>query len=127
MEKALPSIAAKVAGGRMRSGFLKYASKTTLEVLQGITSNKKLIAVLTGQYGDYGLPPSQSSFAMHAMVVRHYLGGGAYPIGGSASRVEGIAPRIIVAGGLIATNAEVKQIVTHRGKASESIWLMVGD
>ena len=54
---------------------------------------------------------------MHAMVVRHYLGGGAYPVGGSARIFEGIAPIIIGSGGLIATNADVKQIVTHRGKA----------
>ena len=72
----------------MRKDFRKYASKTTLEVLRSLTQNEKLIAVLTGQYGDYGHPPGQSSFAMHAMVVRHYLNGGTYPIGGSGRIFE---------------------------------------
>jgi len=48
-------------------GFLRYASQTTAEVLSQFTSNRELIAVLTGQWGDYGLPPSQSSFGAHAL------------------------------------------------------------
>ena len=116
-EKALPSLMAKVVGGSMRKGFLSYAQKTTLEVLKGITQNPKLIAVLTGQYGDYGLPPAQSSFAMHAMVVRHYLEGGAYPVGGSAAIFNGIAPTITETGGCILTNAEVKRVLIQKGKA----------
>ena len=116
-EKALPKLASQVAGGMMRRGFMKFAGKTTLEVLQSITDNPKLIAVLTGQYGDYGLPPSQSSFAMHASVVRHYFNGGAYPVGGSARIYESIAPVIEAAGGMILVNAEVKRIITQKGKA----------
>ena len=30
------------------------------------------------------LPPKQSSFAMHASVVKHYFNGGSFPIGGSS-------------------------------------------
>src|ERR1039457_7073509 len=70
-EKALPSFLSKIAGGFMRKKGLQ-GNKTTLEVLNQITSNKKLIAVLTGQFGDYGLPPSKSSFMMHAMLVKHF-------------------------------------------------------
>ena len=116
-EKALPPMVAKVAGGFMRKGFMKYGGRTTLEVLRDITHNEKLIAVLCGQYGDYGLPPSKSSFAMHASVVRHYFNGGAYPIGGSARMFESIYPIIHEAGGLVVTNAEVKQVRTQGGKA----------
>jgi all-trans-retinol 13,14-reductase len=29
--------------------------------MKELTSNMELIGVLTGQYGDYGLPPAQSS------------------------------------------------------------------
>ena len=116
-EKAMPAMVAKVAGGFMRKGFMKYASQSTLDVLRTITDNPKLIAVLTGQYGDYGLPPSQSSFAMHASVVRHYFNGGAYPIGGSARIFESIYPTVTAAGGMVLTKAEVKQVVTKHGKA----------
>ena len=31
--------------------------------------------------GDYGLPPSQASFAIHACTLQHYEGGAFYPVG----------------------------------------------
>ena len=116
-EKATPKWVAKVAGGQMRRPFMRHASRSTLEVLTEITQNQKLIAVLTGQYGDYGLPPAQSSFAMHASVVRHYFNGGAYPIGGSARIFDSIYPTILDAGGLVVTNADVKRVITRKNKA----------
>lgn len=116
-EKALPAFASHLAGGMMRRGFMKFAGQTTMEVLRSITDNPKLIAVLTGQYGDYGLPPSQSSFAMHASVVRHYFNGGAYPVGGSARIYESILPLIEAAGGQVMINAEVEKIRVHKGRA----------
>lgn len=118
MEKAMPPLLSKVAGGYMRSGFLKYAEKTTLEVIQGFTQNERLIKVLTAQFGDYGLPPAESSFAMHAALVRHYFSGGYFPIGGSSRIVETIAPVIAGAGGTILTNAEVDELVVEQGRAT---------
>ncbi len=116
-EKSLNPVQSLIAGRYLRKDFRKYASKTTLEVLRSITQNEKLIAVLAGQYGDYGHPPGQSSFAMHAMVVRHYLNGGTYPIGGSGRIFESYVPGIQKAGGLIATNAAVEEIVMKKGQA----------
>lgn len=83
----------------MRRPFLKFSDRTTYEVLRSLTKNQELIKVLTGQYGDYGLPPKQSSFAMHASLVRHYFSGGSFPIGGSSQIVETIDPVIEKAGG----------------------------
>ncbi|MBL92070.1 MAG: FAD-dependent oxidoreductase [Myxococcales bacterium] len=117
-EKALSQMQSFIAGPFLRKDFKKYASKTTLEVLRSLTQNEKLIAVLTGQYGDYGHPPAQSSFAMHAMVVRHYLNGGTYPVGGSGRIFESYVSGIEQAGGLIATNAEVSEILMEKGKAT---------
>ncbi|MBV70002.1 MAG: FAD-dependent oxidoreductase [Myxococcales bacterium] len=117
-EKAVPDFVSTLAGRRMRRGFMKYGARTTLDVLKDITSNTKLIGVLTGQFGDYGLPPSKSSFAMHAMLVRHYFNGGAYPVGGSSRIFEAIAPIIIGAGGTIVTNADVTQITHSKGKVT---------
>jgi all-trans-retinol 13,14-reductase len=117
MEKALPPLLSKVSGNFMRRGFYKYSDRTTLEVLQELTQNEKLIKVLTGQYGDYGLPPGQSSFAMHAMLVRHYFSGGFFPVGGSARVVETIDPVIEAAGGTILINAEVDQVIIEKNRA----------
>lgn len=116
-EKAMPPIAAKIAGGFMRKAYLKWADRTTLEVLKSMGASDKLIGVLTTQYGDYGLTPSESSFAMHAMLVKHYFKGGCFPIGGSARIAETIAPRIKRAGGAIYTNAGVTEIIIQKGKA----------
>ena len=49
-----------------------------------LTKDETLIKVLCGQYGDYGLPPKQSSFAMHASVAKHYMQGGSVPAKGSS-------------------------------------------
>lgn len=117
-EKALPGIFSTIAGPFMRSKLLKNARKTTAEVLESITSNKKLRAVLAGQFGDYGLAPKDSSFAIHAMVSNHYFNGGAYPVGGSARIAETIYPLIKERGGEIYVNAGVKQIIVENGRAT---------
>lgn len=89
--------------------------RTTLEVLRSLTSDERLVAVLSGQYGDYGLPPSRSAFAFHAGVVEHYLDGAFYPVGGSSAFVRTLAPAIEAAGGHLATLAEVDSLVLERG------------
>ncbi|MEL6185747.1 MAG: FAD-dependent oxidoreductase, partial [Myxococcota bacterium] len=105
------------AGGLLRRNMLKHARRTVHEVLSELTDDARLRAVLCGQFGDYGLPPQQASFSMHAAVVNHYLGGGAYPVGGSGRIAETILPRIEAAGGRVLTSAEVTEILIHRGKA----------
>ncbi len=117
MEKALPPLAARLTGGMMRGPFLKYARRTTREVLEELTGNQTLIKVLTGQYGDYGLPPAESSFAMHAGLVRHYFGGGNYPVGGSSRIFETILPAIDAAGGTVLISAEVQEVLVEDQKA----------
>ncbi|MEM7581760.1 MAG: NAD(P)/FAD-dependent oxidoreductase [Acidobacteriota bacterium] len=111
MEKAAPDLVAKLFGSLLRLPFQRWAKRTTEDVLSGLTSNRELIAVLTGQFGDYGLPPRQSSFAMHAMLARHYLYGGCYPVGGSSRIAAEIAPLIEEAGGKILYYADVKEIL----------------
>ncbi len=102
---------------KLKAPFLTYASQTSEEVLSRLTSNKKLIAVLTGQWGDYGLPPRQSSFAMHALVAKHYLGGASYPVGGSSVIASSIEAVLQKHGGQIITSAEVASLLTERERA----------
>ncbi len=90
---------------------------TTREVLEGLTDNQELIAVLTGQWGDYGLPPAESSFLMHALVAKHYLAGGAYPVGGASAIARSIIPTIQKAGGEVFTYAEVTDILVESDRA----------
>ena len=47
----------------------RYFQRTTAEVVQEITSNRRLANVLTAQWGDFGGRPSTASFAIHACVI----------------------------------------------------------
>ncbi|MFN8297956.1 MAG: NAD(P)/FAD-dependent oxidoreductase [Chitinophagales bacterium] len=116
-EKAFPEIAGKLVGGFMRSKYLRYASRTTREVMNELFKDAKLKAILEAQFGDYGLPPSEGSFAMHAVIAKHYMNGGFYPVGGSGVFFEKIAPVITRAGGEIMIRAAVSEILVEGDKA----------
>ncbi len=118
MDKALPPLLSWLIGGSMRRTYQKYSDKTTYEVLRSLTDNEELIKVLAAQYGDYGVTPKKSSFAMHASVVRHYFGGGSFPVGGSSQIVKSIDPLIEAAGGTILVRAEVKEVRIENNKAT---------
>lgn len=94
----------------------RFLFRNTYDVLSELTSDQDLIAVLCGQWGDMGLPPKQSTFLVHSMIVRHYLHGGYYPIGGSWRIADSIIPKIQAAGGEVFTYAAVENIVVEDGK-----------
>lgn len=101
-----------------RSALLpKACFQTVREVLEGLTANQELIAVLCGQWGDYGVVPRKASFMMHATVVKHYLDGANYPVGGSWRIAQTIIPVIRAAGGEVFTYARVESIALERGRA----------
>jgi len=93
-----------------------FIFRNTYAVLSEVTEDQDLIAVICGQWGDMGLPPRQSVFMVHAMIARHYLYGGFYPIGGSWKIAEYIIPKIQAAGGEVFTYANAEQIVVDEGK-----------
>ena len=115
--KALPNWLGNFSYNKMTRKFFKYSDKTTREVIMDIFNDETILGTLSGQWGDHGLPPSQSSFAMHAMVVRHYLDGGNYPIGTSRRIAETAVDYLHSLGGEIYVNAGVDEIITHKGKA----------
>lgn len=92
-------------------------NQTTYEVLRNLTSNEELIAILCTQWGDYGVPPRQSSFLIHALVARHYLFGGFYPVGGASQFAATIIPTIQAGGGEVFTYASVKEVLIENDKA----------
>jgi phytoene dehydrogenase-like protein len=114
-EKLIPPFLGALLGGAFRHPYLYYASRTTADVLQEMTKNPELIAVLAGQWGDYGLPPTQSSFGIHAIIAKHYFDGATYPIGGAGAILSSMAPIITSTGGNIVVNAEVESIIVEDG------------
>jgi len=117
IEKVIPPFLARLFGGLLRRKVLKYSDKTTLSVLKSLTTNEQLIGVLTSQYGDYGLLPSESSFYMHAQLANHYIDGAGYPVGGSKSIAESVVPIVEEHGGAVLFSAEVLSVIVENNKA----------
>merc|ERR1712055_742728 len=110
----------------LMSGILKYVTNifrpeytiSTLELVEGLTSNKDLQAVLMYCWGDYGTPPSKSNFTMQALLNRHFMRAGAhYPVGGASEIAYNIIPVIERAGGRVLVRVNVTNIITKNGKA----------
>lgn len=101
----------------MTSKNRNLALMTTGEYLTHNFKNPKLRAVLVSQWGDYGLPPSQSAFVIHAIVSGHYFNGGYYPIGGSKTIADSIIPIIEGNGGSVLINHFVDEIIVNKDKA----------
>jgi all-trans-retinol 13,14-reductase len=99
--------------------------RNTYEVLSELTQDQDLIAVLCGQWGDMGLPPKKSAFQVHALIARHYMYGGNYPVGGSWKIAETIIPKIQKSGGEVFTYALVKRILL-KGKQVTSVEMADG-
>ncbi len=117
LSKVVPGGPGGIAGARLGRDFRDLAGRTTTDVLAELTDDTRLRAVLTGQFGDYGLPPGRSSFAMHALVTNHYFRGGCYPVGG-ASVIPAAAERELEErGGLVLVGAEVTDVLVRGGRA----------
>ncbi|MGL5335469.1 MAG: phytoene desaturase family protein, partial [Enterovibrio sp.] len=94
-----------------------FATRTTAQVLASRFRSPELRALLASQWGDYGLPPSKSAFAIHAQIVTHYLNGAWYPEGGASQIARTFEKGIEQAGGAILIAQEVLEILTSDGKA----------
>ncbi|MDQ1344556.1 MAG: all-trans-retinol 13,14-reductase, partial [Pseudomonadota bacterium] len=118
LDRTLPPWAAAIAGPLLRRRLPPSFDRTTWEVLSELTDDPELIAVLTGQWGDLGLPPKRSSFVIQALIAKHYLHGGFYPVGGAWRIADTILPRIRATGGEVFTYARVEQVLVQEGRAS---------
>ena len=95
----------------------RKATQRTQQYLDTHFSSPKLRALLVSQWGDYGLPPSRSAFAIHAQIVAHYLDGAWFPEGGSSRIARTFEKGIERAGGAIRVGQEVTQILVQDGRA----------
>ena len=110
----LAQLLASISGAR----FLGYATQSTAHAMSRLGCSEKLAGVLTYLWGDYGLPPQKSSFALTAMLHTHFLnGGGNYPVGGSAVLARAIIPSITRSGGAVFVRADVSDVLVEDGRA----------
>lgn len=97
--------------------FGAIARQTTQQYLDQHFQDPELKAVLASQWGDYGLPPSQSSFGVHSNIVTHFFEGGWHPVGGGQAIAQTIIPTIENSGGQVMTQRRVTEIMIENGVA----------
>ncbi|XP_068891429.1 all-trans-retinol 13,14-reductase [Aphelocoma coerulescens] len=91
--------------------FSRLASRSLKEVVDGLTPNPELRAVLSYIFPTYGVLPSKASFSMHSILVNHFLHGAWYPKGGAGEIAFHIIPVIRKAGGNVFGKAPVQRIL----------------
>lgn len=118
MSRALPGWASKLMDFTLAADAQKQMERHTDQVIAGITDNPKLRTILTAQWGYYGSPPSRSSFAIQALVAKHFMHGGFYPVGGSQRIAEGLLATVADAGGWTRVRADVERIIIDGDRAT---------
>jgi phytoene dehydrogenase-like protein len=118
---AMRSVAPKPLGWAVSAasaGRRALGAMTTRAWLDANVRDPRLKAVLGARWGDYGLPPAQSSFYVHSLIAAHYFGGAFYPRGSAARIAETAIPVIEAAGGRVRVRAEVEEILVRGGRAA---------
>lgn len=117
--KALPKGLGRLAQAVVaRSIHKNVLRRQTLDVLDDLTDDPRLRAVLTAQWFYWGTPPSRSSFAINAIATSHLSKrGGFYPIGGAPKIVTELLRTVTMAGGWTRINADVSEILVSKGRA----------
>lgn len=94
----------------------RYEKATLSQVLDSCTKNQQLRAVLGGQHGDYGLPPSEVAAVLHAGLAMHYFQGAYYPKGGGQVLSDKLALSIEQNGGSVHLRKGIDKVLIENGK-----------
>lgn len=117
LARTTPKGLAPIADAFLARKAQKHLTRGTKEVVESLTTDERLRTVFAAQWGYYGSPPSRSSFAMQALVVKHFFWGGYYPVGGAGEIARGLLGTVAQAGGWTRIRADVEQIMVEGGAA----------
>ena len=101
---------------------VRYKGATAAQLLNSCTKDPKLQAVLLGQNGTYGLPPSRASAIIAGGLTAHYIDGAYYPKGGGDAIAKALVKIIEEEGGEIRLKTEIKGILVQDGRAVGVRW-----
>lgn len=96
---------------------LRWGFRSAQALIDKYISDPALKAVLAGQSGDHGLPPSQVSALVHVGVMAHYYDGGYYPQGGGFAIPRAFVRALKRAGGELRLKTAVAQIIVQNKTA----------
>lgn len=98
-------------------GLVRFQNATMSAVLDHVTTDPRLRAVILGQNGDYGLPPSKVSAMLHLGLADHYFKGAFYPKGGGQVLADRLAAAVEKHGGSIHLRRPVGKVLVENGRA----------
>ncbi|MBK9091214.1 MAG: NAD(P)/FAD-dependent oxidoreductase [Anaerolineae bacterium] len=111
------SVGSALAAAGPAASVLQWSRRSGQDLIDHYVSDPLLKAILAGQSGDHGLPPSQVSAFIHAGVASHYLDGGYYPRGGGFAIPRAFVRALKRAGGEIRLNTAVSRILLEGRRA----------
>ncbi len=120
MIENLESIARGRDRGQEEGGIpsvMRWAMKSGRELIEHHVSDPLLVAILCGQAGDHGMPPSEVLSFLHAGIAHHYFEGAYFPLGGGFAIPRAFVRALKRAGGEIRLNISVERILLEGGRA----------
>ena len=105
-----PSAAHLARTIRFAPGLLRAVRLPFSELLGHFFDDPMLRNVFAGPGGNIGLPPSRASSLISLMVLRHFLGGAYYPVGGSGAIRDAYVEGLKKAGAQLLRNQRVERI-----------------
>ena len=96
---------------------LRWARRSGQDLIEHFVSDPVLKAILAGQSGDHGMPPSQVSAFVHAGITQHYFNGGYFPRGGGFAIPRAFVRALKRAGGEIRLQTSVSHILLEGNQA----------
>lgn len=117
LARLLPARGGQLAERLLARPAQQAFAERTKDVLDRLSGDARLKAVLAAQWAYHGSPPSRASFAIQALVTKHFMHGGYYPVGGSQQIALQLLQTVADAGGYTRISTDVDQIVVEDGVA----------
>ena len=96
---------------------MRWAMKSGRELIAHHVSDPLLVAILCGQAGDHGMPPSEVLSFLHAGISHHYFEGAYFPMGGGFAIPRAFVRALKRAGGEIRLSTPVERILLEGNQA----------
>lgn len=96
---------------------LPWFARSGGDLINHCVKDPMLRAILAGQCGNHGMPPSRVSAAIHSGVMHHYFSGAYHPRGGGSAIARAFVRALKRAGSEIRLGTPVRRIMLEDGRA----------